>query len=129
MAEFWSGCDRIFIEDLLLRCVVGLYDWERKTPQDVVFNIVLGVDLRRAGQTDDLSDTVDYKAIKKSVIAMVEVSSFQLVESLAERISAICLAQAGVKKVQVRVDKPGALRFARSVGVEIRRERSSEGGG
>jgi len=111
--------DRIHIRDLHLRCIVGIYPEERREKQDVTVNVTLYADLRRAGRTDDLQDTVDYKGVKKDVVAMVEGSSYYLVERLAERIAEVCLAHAGVRRVRVLVEKPGALRFARTVGVEI----------
>jgi D-erythro-7,8-dihydroneopterin triphosphate epimerase len=113
--------DKIIIEDLLLRCVIGVYAWERELKQDVIFNITLSADLRKAGRTDNVADTVDYKQLKQSIIELVESSAFQLIETLAEQVAARCLAQPGVQAVKVRVDKPGALRFARTVGVEIER--------
>ena len=111
--------DRIHIRDLHLRCIVGIYPEERREKQDVTVNVTLYADLRRAGRTDDLQDTVDYKGVKKDVVTMVEGSSYYLVERLAERIAEVCLAHAGVRRVRVLVEKPGALRFARTVGVEI----------
>ena len=89
----------------------------------MIINITLWADYRAACRSDDIADTVDYKAIKKQVIRMVEDSSFQLIERLAEEIAGICLANPRVEKVAVSVDKPGALRFARSVAVEIVRAR------
>ena len=117
--------DKIHIRDLLLRCVIGIYEEERREKQDVNINITLYADLRRAGQTDRIEDTVDYKAIKKKVIAMVETSSFYLVERLADRVAEICLADERVAQARVCVAKPGALRFARTVDVEIIRERTA----
>jgi dihydroneopterin aldolase/D-erythro-7,8-dihydroneopterin triphosphate epimerase len=115
--------DRIHIRDLALRCVIGLYPAERRQKQDVVLNLTIEADLRAAGRSDDLADTVDYKAIKRAIIAAVERSRYRLVEALAERVAAIALRHRGVHRVTVCVDKPGALRFARSVAVEIARER------
>ena len=114
--------DKIHIRDLLLRCVIGVYDWERENKQDILINITLYADLRNAGQTDDIVDTVDYKVIKEKVVQMVESSSFNLIEGLAERVTEICLENPKVKKASVLIDKTGALRFARSVAVEIMRE-------
>lgn len=116
--------DRIHIRELQLRCVVGIYPEERKEKQDVLINITLHTDLRKAGKSDDINDTVDYKAIKKEVVSMVEESSFLLIERLAEEASIIALRPEGVSAVDVSVDKPGALRFARSVAVEIHRRRT-----
>lgn len=116
--------DRIRIQDLLTRCIVGIYPEERREKQDVIINITLFADLSRAGRTDRIEDTVDYKSVKKAVLAHVEQSTCFLLEKLAEDIAAICLAAPNVLRVTVSVDKPGALRFARSVAVEITRERS-----
>ncbi len=115
--------DRIHIRDLMCRCIVGIYPDERREKQDVIINITLWANYRAACRTDDIADTVDYKTIKKQVIKMVEESRFQLIERLAEEVAGICLANPRVEKVAVSVDKPGALRFARSVAVEILRER------
>ena len=121
MAE--TPLDRLHIKDLLLRCVVGVNDEERRDKQDVIINITLYVDLAVPCRSDRIEETVDYKAIKKRVIGMIESSSFFLVEALAEAIAAICLESVMVEAVDVSVEKPGALRFARSVGVEITRRR------
>jgi len=123
MAE--QALDKIFIRDLRMRCVLGIYQEERREKQDVDINIVLEADLSQACRTDRIEDTVDYKAVKKEVIAMVEESQFYLVERLAERIAEICLKPPEVERVSVRVAKPGALRFARTVEIEIQREKES----
>ncbi len=114
--------DKIHIRDILLRCIIGLYDHERHSKQDVVINITLHADLRDAGVSDDIEKTVDYKTIKEKIVSLVEGSSFNLVEALAENIASVCLESEGVQKVDVLVEKPGALRFTRTVGVEISRE-------
>ena len=116
--------DKICITDLLLRCVVGLNDWERTQKQDVLINVTLYTDLSRSCQTDRIEDSIDYKEVKKQIIAMVESSSFYLVERLAGGIAEICLMHPFVKAVSIRVDKPGALRHAKSVGVEVFRKRN-----
>ncbi|MBN2308345.1 MAG: dihydroneopterin aldolase [Candidatus Hydrogenedentes bacterium] len=118
--------DRIYIRDLACRCIVGINPDERRNKQDVIINIVLHADLRTPGKTDRIEDTVDYKSVKKDVIRMVETSSFYLLERLANAIAEICLVPPGVERVRVSVDKPGALRFARSVAVEITRERPAD---
>jgi len=115
--------DRILINDLLVRCVIGVSDEERRERQDVVLNIIFFTDLFKAAKSDDIRDAVDYRAVKKRVVAMAETSSFHLVEALAERIADICLEVPVITAVQVRVEKPSVLRFARSVGVEIVRDR------
>jgi FolB domain-containing protein len=115
--------DRILISDLLVRCIIGVRAEERKEKQDVLINLSLFADLRKAGKSDLLEDSVDYSAVKKRILNMAEFSQFYLVEALAEAAAEICLEQRAVSRVQVRVEKPSALRFARSVGVEITRER------
>lgn len=117
--------DRILITDLLLRCIIGVNDDERREKQDVVINVVLWADLRAAGRSDRMEDTVDYRAIKKRIVALVEASSYCLVEALASAIADACLADTRVQQAQVRVEKPAALRYARTVGVEITRGREA----
>jgi D-erythro-7,8-dihydroneopterin triphosphate epimerase len=115
--------DKIYIRDLALRCIIGVYPEERREKQDVIINIVLECDLARAASTDRLEDTVNYKELKQKIRALVEESQFFLIERLADRIAALCLANPAVGTATVTVDKPGALRFARSVAVEITRSR------
>ena len=117
--------DKIYITDLLLRCIIGLNDDERTQKQDVLINITLYADLSRPCQSDRIEDSIDYKEIKKQIIAMIEGSSFFLIERLADSIAKICLDHPLVKAVNIRVDKPSALRFAKSVGVEIFRKRDN----
>ncbi len=117
--------DRILISDLRARCILGVSDEERREKQDVVINLSLYADLRSAARSDRFEDTVDYRAIKKRVLSLVEASRCFLVEALAEAVADACLQTPGVARVQVRVEKPSALRFARSVGVEITREREA----
>ena len=117
--------DKIHIRELTFRCIIGTNAEEREKPQDVVVDIMLEADLRRAGQSDCLDDTVNYKAIKQQIVAMGEASQFFLVERMAEAIASICLGHAPVQRATVSVHKPGALRFARTVGVEIVRERQT----
>jgi len=124
MAE--ERLDRIHIRDLRLRCIIGVNPDEREKKQEVVVNITLFADLRKAGASDNLADTVDYKAIKLKVVAAVESSSFLLVERLAEEVAGICLADQRVLQARVLIEKPGALRFARTVGVEILRSRDGD---
>lgn len=119
--------DRIEIHDLLLRCIVGINESERTNKQDVLLNIVMWADVRRAGATDDIDAAVNYRTVTKQIVNMVEESSYFLVETLAERTAEICLGDERVQQVQVTVEKPGALRFARSVGVTILRDRSDAG--
>jgi D-erythro-7,8-dihydroneopterin triphosphate epimerase len=115
--------DRILIKDLLLRGIIGLNDWEREKKQDILINITLFADLRAAGKSDDIADSLNYRTVTKAVISMVEEESeYQTVEALAAAIAKIAIAH-GAARVIVRVEKPGALRFAASVGVEIERTR------
>ncbi len=113
--------DVIEIHDLHLRTIIGINDWERKDRQDVRINLRLFTDTRAAGQSDRIEDALNYRTLTKAVIALVEGSRFYLVEKLAEEIARLCVTQFGVPEVEVQVEKPGALRFARSVGVRIRR--------
>ena len=117
--------DRIHIRDLHLRCIIGVQEWEREVLQDVRIHVVLHLDLSQAGKSDRIEETVNYKTLTKAIIAMTEHSRFFLVETLAEKIAALCLGDERVKRVKVTVEKPGALRFARSVGVTLRRDRAS----
>jgi dihydroneopterin aldolase/D-erythro-7,8-dihydroneopterin triphosphate epimerase len=115
--------DQIQIKDLHLRTIIGINQEERRDRQDVLINIVLYADTQAAGASDDIDDAVNYRTITKRVIKLVEESQFYLVEKMAAEIAAICLQDPRVEEVSVRVEKPGALRFARSVGVEIHRPR------
>ena len=114
--------DRIVIRDLLVRGIVGVNDWEREQEQDVVVNLEAFTDTRAAGRSDDVADTLNYRTLAKAVIAHVESARPHLVEALAEAVARIAVEH-GAERVRVRVEKPGAVRFAASVGVEIERER------
>ena len=107
----------IKIDNLKLRTVVGIYEWEKKTKQDVIINVEMEFDGARAIETDDIEDTVDYKAITKKIIAMVEGTQFNLIERIAGEAMKIVMENEKVDKASVRVDKPGALRFTDSVSV------------
>ena len=113
--------DRILIRDLLVRGIIGINDWEREKEQDILINLEIAVDARLAGLTDDMSDSLNYRTVTKDVIDYVESSAHQLVEALASEIARIVVTRHGAERVRVRVEKPGALRFADSVGVEIER--------
>ena len=117
--------DKILIQDLLIRGIIGIHDWEREKKQDILINIVMEADCGPAGISDDFRDAVDYRAVTKKVLALVEASSFFLVERLAEEIAKICLEDRRVEVARVRVEKPGAVRFSRSVGIEVERFRDS----
>ena len=113
--------DQILITDLIARGIIGLNDWEREKPQEICINIVLFTDIRKAGETDDLAYSVNYRGVAKKVMAHAEKVGRLTVEALATDLAHLCLEESGVQKVRVRVEKPGAVRFARSVGVEIER--------
>lgn len=119
-----NDLDKIHIRDLRARCILGISKEEREKEQEIILNITLYLDLRAAGTSDDINDTVDYKKIKQEVLAVVESSAFYLVERLAETVAELCLKTPAIEAVTVAVDKPGALRFAHSVAVEITRSRA-----
>jgi FolB domain-containing protein len=113
--------DFIEIENLRLRCVIGFSEHERKDKQDVMINLRIGTDMRKAGESDNPDDAFNYRTVTKAIIAHVETSSYSLVEKLAAEIARICVVDFGAPFAQVRVHKPGALRFSDSVGVVIER--------
>jgi FolB domain-containing protein len=115
--------DQVFITNLLARGVIGVNEWERQVTQDILINIVLFTDLHNAGGTDDLSHSVDYRSVVKQAITLAESAQRFTVEALASDLAQMCLVHPGVQKVRIRVEKPGAVRFAQSVGVEIERSR------
>lgn len=113
--------DQILIKDLLVRGIIGISDRERERPQDILVNLVLFTDIQKAALSDDIADCVNYSTVAKKVFTLVENASTHTVETLASRVAGLCLAEPFVKGVRVRVEKPGAVRFARSVGCEIER--------
>ena len=115
--------DRIIVKDLLARCIIGANERERHEKQNILINLVLWTDLSQGGKSDRIADTLDYRIVRNGVMDTVENSRFFLIEALAERIAEVCLAEPRVQKVRVTVEKPTALRFAKSVGVEIERQR------
>ena len=115
--------DHILISDLRARCIIGVGAEERRETQDLLINLDIGTDTREAARNDKFQDALDYRAIKKSILSLVENSRCYLLETLAEAIADICLLNQKVLEMKVRVEKPSALRFARSVGVEITRRR------
>jgi len=115
--------DQIIIRDLSARGIIGVNDWEREKPQEILINIVLFADLSRAGETDDLNDSISYRTIAKKAQQHAETAQRFTVEALAADIAKLCLEEPGVEKVRVRVEKPGAVRFSKSVEVEIERSR------
>lgn len=113
--------DKVIIRDLLVRGIIGINDWERETPQDILINIEIEADLSKAGQSDEIGDSVNYRTVSKKVVSHVERAQRLTVEALAADIAALCLEEPLAQRVRVRVEKPGAVRFAQSVGVEIER--------
>ncbi|MBA3074654.1 MAG: dihydroneopterin aldolase [Anaerolineae bacterium] len=114
--------DKILIKDLLIRGVIGISEREREQPQDILVNIEISADISTAGKSDNVEDSVNYRTIAKKVLAHTETIKRYTVEALAEDIAKLCLEDNKVQSVLVRVEKPGAVRFSRSVGVEIIRK-------
>lgn len=119
--------DKVIIKDLLIRGIIGINPDERVKKQDILINIIMYTDIGRAAESDNIVDAANYKDISKQVIDFVETSSFFLVERLVTEIAHLILTNPPVSRVQVRVEKPGALRYARSVGIEIDRSRADFG--
>jgi dihydroneopterin aldolase len=116
--------DKIFLSALTTECIVGIWDWERKVRQKVVIDLEMATDIRRAAATDRIEDTLDYKKVAKRLLAFVGDSEYQLVETLTERIAEIVVTEFGVPWVRVKLNKQGAIRGSRDVGIII--ERRSE---
>ena len=116
--------DRIFLHGLTAECIIGFIDWERRVKQTVVLDIEMPVDCRHASLTDEVADTLDYKRVAKRVLAFVAASRFKLVETLAHSVALLILEEFGVEWVRVALNKPGAIRSSRDVGVVIERTRS-----
>jgi FolB domain-containing protein len=115
--------DKVIIKNLIARGIIGVYDWERDKPQEISINITLFGDLKKAGESDDIEDSINYKTVAKGAQSLAENCQRLTVEALANDIALFCLETPGVIKVIVRVEKPGAVRFAESVGVEIERSK------
>lgn len=113
--------DTVFITDLRIQTIIGIYDWERVTPQTVRLDLTMGWDSRRPAEGDDIAQALDYKQVSDRVVALVSTSRFQLVETLAERVAQLVREEFGCPWVRVRVAKPGAVKEAAEVGVEIER--------
>jgi len=120
--------DRVFIEDLRIETVIGVYDWEREIRQTVGLDLEMAFDIRKAAASDRIDDALDYKAVAKRLIQFVESSEFQLVESLAEHCADIVLKEFPVTWLQLRLRKPGAVRGSNAVGVVIERGTVNGGG-
>jgi len=121
--ETGETMDKVFIKDLRVRGIIGVNDWERKKAQEILINVTVFTDTSKAGETDDIKDCVDYSALAKKMQAHAESVARLTVEALANDLVKICLEQKGVRKAIVRVEKPGAVRFSKSVGVEVERSR------
>ena len=117
--------DIIFLRDLRISTVIGIYDWERRIRQTVSLDLEMGADIRKAAASDAIEDTLNYKAVAKRVIAFVEESQFQLVETLAERVAELVLREFQIPWLRLRLNKTGAVRGARDVGVIIERGQMS----
>jgi len=113
--------DRVFIEDLRIETVIGIYDWERKIRQTVALDLEMAFDNRKPAASDKIEDTLDYKAVSKRLIAFVENSHFELVETLAERCAAIVREEFQVPWLRLKLSKPGAVTGSKAVGVIIER--------
>ena len=115
--------DKVIIKNLLARGIIGIHDWERKRAQNILINLTLFTDTQRAAKTDKIEDCVNYSTMSKKILLHAETANRETVEALANDLAKICFEDKGVQKVIVRVEKPGAVRFAESVGVEIERTR------
>lgn len=120
--------DKVFIEDLRVQTVIGVFDWEREIKQTVSLDLDMAFDIRKAAATDAIEDTLDYKAVSKRLISFIEESEFQLVETLAERCAAIVLEEFPVEWLRLKLSKPGAVRGSNAVGVIIERTAATEAG-
>ncbi len=118
-----SKKDFIFIEGLETRCIIGIFDWERKVKQKILIDLMFPADVRRAAKKDRIEDAVNYKAIAKAILSHTQKSRYQLVESLAESIAGLCLKKFRLPEVTVRISKPGAIRGSKNVGVQITRRK------
>jgi dihydroneopterin aldolase len=119
-----TSSDRIFLRGLEIDCIIGFIEWERRIKQTVVIDLEMPVDCRRAALTDEVADTVDYKKVSKRIIAFVAASEFKLVETLAHRVAMLIIEEFGVEWVRLSVNKPGAIRGSRDVGITLERTRA-----
>jgi dihydroneopterin aldolase len=118
------SADRIFLHGLTTECIIGFIDWERRVKQTVVLDLELPVDCRYAARTDEVADTLDYKKVAKRVLGYVATSECKLVETLAHRLALMILEEFGLPWVRIWLNKPGAIRNSRDVGVVIERTRA-----
>jgi dihydroneopterin aldolase len=122
----YSG-DRIFLRGLTSECIIGFIDWERRVKQTVVVDLEIPVNCQQAALTDEVADTVDYKKVAKRILAFIEASEYKLVETLAQRLALTLLEEFGLEWVRLSINKPGAIRNSRDVGVTIERSRADLG--
>lgn len=127
MTDYENTPDLVFIRDLRVETVIGVYDWERAIRQTVSVDLEMAADVAKAAGSDAIADALDYKAVAKRLIAFIAESEFQLVETLAERCATIVLEEFGVSWLRLRIAKPGAVRGSREVGVVITRGGSPGG--
>lgn len=116
--------DRIFLHGLAVDCIIGFIEWERRVKQTIVIDVEMPVDCARAAQSDEVADTLDYKKVAKRIIAYVEGSEFKLVETLAHKLALLIIGEFGVEWVRLSVNKPGAIRGSKDVGVAVLRTRA-----
>jgi dihydroneopterin aldolase len=119
-----SAPDTIFLRGLEIECLIGFIEWERRIRQKVVIDFELPVDCAHAARTDDVADTLDYKRVSKRIIEFVSASEFKLVETMSHRVAMLVLEEFGVEWIRLSVNKPGAIRGSRDVGVTIERRRA-----
>lgn len=129
MTQNHPSGDRIFLHGLTAECIIGFIDWERQVRQTVMVDLELPVDCRHAQRTDEVADTLDYKKVAKRALEFIGASEFKLVETLAHRLALVILAEFGVEWVRISLNKPGAIRNSRDVGVVIERTRADLGSG
>jgi dihydroneopterin aldolase len=115
--------DRIFLRGLTTECIIGFIDWERQVRQKVVIDLEMPCDCARAAERDEVADTCDYKLVAKRILAYVEASEFRLLETLAHRLALILIEEFALAWVRISINKPGAIRHSRDVGVSIERRR------
>ena len=115
--------DQIFIKNLVARGIIGINDWEREKPQEILINVVLFADLHKVGISDNIQDSINYRSVAKKLLKHAETARRYTVEALAADMARLCLDEPGVYKVRILLEKPGAVRFSSSVGVEIERTR------
>lgn len=119
--------DIVYIRELEIETVIGVYDWEREVKQVVSLDLEMATDIKKAAQSDNLEDTLDYKAVSKRLISFIGDSEFELVEAMAEQVATIVLNEFNVPWLRLRLSKPGAVRGSHDVGVIIERQQEAVG--